>query len=108
MADYRLRMDDTLSIDTSYNGAGADVGITYAIAAGFENMASINAANGTFVPAAPGLVVVEIKDSATNAMLKRLAIEIVANAEATLEEALAAGDETLAVTFTSTYGSMPV
>ena len=108
MADYRLRMDDTLSIDTNYNGAGDDVGITYAIAAGFENFATINAANGTFVPVAPGLVVVEIKDSATNSVLKRVAVEIVANAKADLEEALAAGDETLAVTFTSTYGSTPV
>jgi len=106
MAHYRLRMDDTLSIDTDYNSGGADVGIEYAIAAGFEDVATVTAATGTLVPLKPGLVVVEVKDSATDDVLKKLLVEIVPVAQAALEADIAAAEVTLDVAFTSTYGSI--
>jgi len=106
MAHYRLRVDDNLSIDTDYNGGGADVGVEYAVAAGFEDVATITAETGTLVPIKPGLVVVEIKDSATNDVLKKLLVEIVPVAQAALEADIAADEVTLDLTFTSTHGSI--
>jgi hypothetical protein len=106
MAHYRLRMDDTLNIDADYNEGGADADVTYAIAAGFSEIASVDASTGVLTPAAPGLVVVEIKDANTSDVLKKLLIEVVSVDQAGFEADLADETASLSISLSSTHGSI--
>lgn len=108
MAHYRLRADDTLNIDADYNAGGADVGVSYAVADGFGHLAAIDASTGVLTPetGAAGLVVVDIKDAATDDIIKKLLIEIVSVAQAAIEADLTDETATIDVSFSSTHGSI--
>jgi len=84
MADYRLKMGDTLDIDIALNGGSADSGVTYRMGGNDVRVATINTA-GVVTPVAPGLAVVEALNS-SNTVVRRFTVQVVSAAEAAVHE----------------------
>jgi len=88
MADYRIKLTDTINFNLSLGGMSPDVGITYSLPGDFANSGTLTA-GGLFTPSATGLTVVEAKN-ASGVVIRRFSIEVIPVAEATLEEAVGA------------------
>lgn len=85
MADYRLKIGDTLDIDISLNAGAADSGITYRMANNVTTVASVSS-SGVVTPAAAGLAVVEAVN-ASNVVVRKFSVQVITAAEAALYEA---------------------
>lgn len=85
MADYRLKMGDTLDIDISLNSGAADSGVTYRMASNLTNIASVSS-SGVVTPVAAGLAIVEAVNS-SNVVVRKFSVQVVTAAEAALYEA---------------------
>jgi len=106
MADFRLKMGETVDINTSISGGADDSGVTYEVAAGFTSLASVNAATGVVTPIAPGMVVINAKNS-SNVVVRSISIEIVTAAQATLEADISGGATAVNASAAPTGTSVP-
>jgi hypothetical protein len=93
MADYRIKLTDTINFNVDFNNTGADVGITYTLPGDFANKATLTSA-GLLTPSEPGMLVVEARNADGN-LLHRFTVEVLAAEAAAFEQSVGTGANTL-------------
>ena len=93
MADFRLKMGETLDINTSIGANSPDVGVTYSVGSAFASVVSVGA-GGVVTPIAPGMAIVEARN-ADGVLLRSVSVEVVSVAQATLEGQISSGATTV-------------
>lgn len=93
MADFRLKMGETLDINTSIGANSPDVGVTYSVGSAFASVVSVGA-GGVVTPIAPGMAIVEARN-ADGVLLRSVSVEVVSVAQATLEGQISSGVTTI-------------
>jgi len=93
MADFRLKMGETLDINTSIGASSPDVGVTYSVGSAFSSVVSVGV-GGVVTPIAPGMAIVEARN-ADGVLLRSVNIEVVSVAQAALEGQISSGATTI-------------
>ena len=88
MADYRLKMGDTINFNVAIGTGSPDVGVTYTLPGEHANSGTLSA-GGLFTPSRAGLVIVEARN-ADGLILRRFSIEVVGTGEADFQQSVAA------------------
>jgi hypothetical protein len=83
MAEFRLKMGDTLDINVATGANAPDFGITYELVGSSTALATISSA-GVVTPTHPGLITVNAKNNA-GTVLRTLLIEIVSVGQASFD-----------------------
>jgi len=93
MADYRLKMGETLDINVTIGAGSPDAGVTYELVGSSKDLATISSA-GLITPAHPGMITVNATN-ASGTLLRTFLVEIVSSDQATFEISALAGGHTV-------------